>query len=141
MNNYIKNGQLNLVVRRVSPPALSVAAICADKQGEFEKVDEYIFNNVIDLYKEVNGIKEQEKIQAIVSNWIEGVAKETEINQDRFKECLSSEKNLEMVNYWFDQVESNDITGTPTFFVNDNMITGNQPYSEFEKVINQALGL
>jgi protein-disulfide isomerase len=31
------------------------------------------------------------------------------------------------------------VTGTPTFFINGRMLVGSQPYSEFEKIINEEL--
>ncbi|MEJ2748782.1 MAG: thioredoxin domain-containing protein [Anaerolineae bacterium] len=32
------------------------------------------------------------------------------------------------------------IQGTPAFFINDAFVSGAQPYAEFERVIEEALG-
>jgi protein-disulfide isomerase len=141
MENYVETGQVRLVIRRVSSPALSVAAVCADKQREFKEIDNYLFENVDDLHREVEGIENQNRIQNIVSGWVEKMAKDTGINESQFRQCLNSEDSLKTVRHWLDKVEKKQIDATPAFFVNDRQISGNQQYFKFEQVIEQALQL
>ena len=40
---------------------------------------------------------------------------------------------------WFNQAQEADISGTPSFLINNQLIVGNQPYSQFERIIEQEL--
>jgi protein-disulfide isomerase len=55
---------------------------------------------------------------------------------DRLLDSGAMSKNVSA-----DQAEGErlEVTGTPTFFIDGRMLVGAQPYSEFEKIINEEL--
>ncbi|MFH1461292.1 MAG: DsbA family protein, partial [Patescibacteria group bacterium] len=62
------------------------------------------------------------------------------LNQTNFDQCFDTKRYEDRANTWFEQATEAGVSGTPTFFINDQQIVGNQPISVFEQAIEQALG-
>ena len=124
IENYVKTGKVKIISRLVSHPALSVAVLCAQDQGAFWEANEYIFKN-IETIQTVDNIKE---IAGILG-----------LNQESFNECFESEKYKDQIMKWFEQGEADGSESTPTFIINGEMISGSQPYSIFESIIESKL--
>ncbi len=67
------------------------------------------------------------------------IAKELNLDVERFKECLDTERYRE-------EVESDSlmgiyagVVGTPTFFINDRKIVGPKPFKTFKEIIDEEL--
>jgi len=124
INKYIKTGKVKLIPRLLSPPQLSTAALCAHEQGNFWNFNEYLFEHSQEL-KSVDDLK--------------AAANSLGLNQEQFNQCFDEGKYREIIMEWFNQADEAGVEGTPTFFVNDRKIVGNQLYAVFEEIIDQEL--
>ncbi len=61
------------------------------------------------------------------------------LNIDEFTSCLSSGGHTATVNSNRDAARSVGVTGTPTFFVNGEVVNGAQPLSAFSQLFAQML--
>ena len=66
-------------------------------------------------------------------------AKELGLNSNQFNSCLDSGKYSARVDVDYNEGVALGINGTPATFVNGKLISGAQPYEEFEKVIKEEL--
>jgi protein-disulfide isomerase len=101
------------------------AAQCANEQGAFWEYHDLLFANqgaltVVDL---------------------KGYAQETGLDSGDFDECLDSGKNAPEVLLDMQDGQSAGVTGTPGFLVGDLLISGAQPFEQFQRVIDQLLAL
>lgn len=125
MEKYIKTGQVKIIVRFVSPLEMGLAVICAQEEGKFSEMSEYLFENI-------------QKIQSVED--IRMVAETLGLNQENFNQCFDSQRYENTIQEWFDQAVESGVEGTPTFFIGDQRIVGNQPYLIFEEAIEKVLG-
>ena len=58
------------------------------------------------------------------------------LDLDQFVSCMDDGKFLDMVNDNRDAARAVGVTGTPTFFLNDEKLSGAQPLSAFSQAIN-----
>lgn len=123
-DNYIKTGKVKLVNRLVSPLEFGTAVLCAQEQGKFAELNEYLFSH-------------NQEIESIEN--LKAAAGEAGLEQESFDECYDSKKYEERAQVWFNQAREAGVEGTPTFFINEQRIDGNQPYSEFVKIIEEEL--
>ena len=124
IENYVKTGEVRIIPRLVSHPALSVAVLCAQEQGAFVETNEYIFKNIATI-QTVDDIK--------------AVAGILGLDQEPFDQCFNSEKYKDQIMKWFEQGEADGAESTPTFLINGQKIVGNQPYAVFESAIKSQL--
>ncbi len=101
-----------------------VAAECAREQGRFWEYHDILFENQSNLS------------QAALISYARQVGVP---NLDQFSACLTSQKYLSTVLADLQQGERYGVQGTPTFFINGLPLVGAQPYTVFERAIEQAL--
>ncbi len=141
--NYIDTGKVKFVYRdfpleSIHPngaiPA-AVASECADEQGMFWQYHDKIFQNQ----------KNWERLAAEdVAKELKAYAQELGLNTNQFNDCLNSGKYMDEVNKDFQDAVSYGLTGTPGFFIGNEKdgyikVTGAQPYSVFQNVLDQML--
>jgi len=124
IDEYVNDGRVKIIFRLLSPLELGMSLLCAQEQGKFQKFNDILFERAQEL-QSVDDIK--------------AIAVELNLNQDDFNQCFDSEKYELRIKEWFNQAEEAGISGTPTFFINDQMITGNMPYIIFKEAIEQEL--
>ena len=134
---YIESGQVYLVFHSVggllgSPATLQAAegAYCAADQNAFWSFHDLIFANQVPLFQNRN---------ADISMTLVQFAEILELDPDQFETCLTERKYKELAAQ--DEVEAaqKGIDGTPTFIVNGVMLRGNQPFENFQQVIEEEL--
>jgi len=141
-SNYIDKGIVNMVWKdfpiqsiHQNAVASSIAGECADDQGLFWELHDRIFD-------------EQENWQGlpttIAINDFKRYASEIGMNENEFNTCLDSAKYSQEVLDDFSYGSRIGISGTPAFFVGNQQvgfvqITGAQPYSVFENIIETLL--
>ena len=138
-DKYIKTGQVKFIPRRLSPSELGQTLFCAQEQGEFQQVDEYLFEHNQEIIEQTQEAVSEDDLKMIVADWLKAMANNLGLNQESFDQCLDSKKYENRVIDWFRQAEDAGVTGTPTFFINGQLVGGNQPYSVFEEIIEQEL--
>jgi protein-disulfide isomerase len=141
--NYISTGKVNFVYRdfpiqSIHPNALpaAMASECADDQGKFWEYHDKLFENQkgwqsLDIQTGISTFKEY--------------AQELGLNMEEFNSCLDSEKYSQEVNADLQDGRNYGVTGTPGFFVGNEKIgfikiTGAQPFSSFQQVLDSQLG-
>ncbi len=132
--NYIDTGKVRFVFKdfplsfhdKATPAAL--AAECAGEQDKYWDMHDKLFG-------------EQQR-------WVESgnpndafkeFAKELGLDADQFAECLDSQKYLNEIQADMQEGIAAGVQGTPAFFVNDQFLSGAQPYQVFQKTIDQIL--
>ena len=115
----------DLPLRDIHPQAqmAAEASRCAGEQGKFWEYHDLLFENPNKLNRE--GLVEQ--------------ARSLKLDEKQFDSCLSSGKYKAQVEHDRQLGMRAGLTGTPGFFINGNMLSGNLPQDSFEKVIQSEL--
>jgi protein-disulfide isomerase len=61
------------------------------------------------------------------------------LDKEKFTTCLDSDKHAEAVQSDLREAESLGLNGTPAFLINGVLLSGAQPYEQFEQVIEREL--
>jgi len=140
--NYIETGKVKFVYRDFPIPSIhpnavpaALAAECADDQGKFWEYHDKLFEK----QRQWESLDAQNGIRTF-----EQFAEELDLDSDTFNTCLESTKYLAEVQNDLDDGLSYGVTGTPGFIIGNEKIgfvklSGAQPYSVFERVIEQQL--
>ena len=104
------------------------AARCAGEQGKFWDYHDHLFNN-----------QKGENERAFSNQNLKRFAKELKLDEAKFNSCLDSGKYRNVVEDQSEEGRLLGVSGTPTTFVNGNAINGAQPFSVFEKIIEEEL--
>jgi len=131
-SEYVDKGKVRFVYRdfplsfhRNARPA-SMAAECAKEQGG----DEMYYKYHDKLYENQTALTD-----ANFKKW----AGEFGLDMDKFNNCLDNEKYGEEVDKDFADGQAAGVTGTPAFFINGRKISGAQPFSVFQTIIDEEL--
>ena len=101
------------------------AAWCAQDQGKFFEYQRALYEKQGQIAYDENGLTD--------------VASQVGLDSAVFSECLSSGKHRAEVENARRAAANRGVNSTPTFFVNNQRIQGNQPYEVFKQVIEQEL--
>lgn len=134
LSDYVNTGKVKFAFRHYAflGPASTVAANaaeCANEQNKF-----WDFHNY--LYK--NQPSESDTSMYTVNN-LSTIAGNLGMNASQFSSCLSSNKYQKNVDADFADGQKAGVSGTPTLFINGQMMVGAQPYTSFKQTIDQAL--
>ena len=131
--NYVETGQVKLVWRnfehygRESQDA-AVAAHCAGEQGGFWEYHDT-------LYRIQGGINSG----AFSPSRLLQLAQDHELDIPAFEACQTQFKYDAVLAADYGLGRSQGVTGTPGFFVNDQYISGAQPYEVFAGIIDSEI--
>lgn len=131
IKNYVDTGQVKYMVRALpflGPESdnAAQAALCAADQGGDETYFAYhdlLFENVSTLSNQV----------------YKDLAADLGLNASQFGQCLDDGKYVDKVQEDMALAMQVGANGTPTFFINGNIMIGAQPYSAFETAIEAEL--
>jgi protein-disulfide isomerase len=144
LEEYIQEGKVKLVFRdfpiqSIHPNALpaSVAANCANEQGQFKEMHDSLFENQ-------NKWNNQDTVNALTL--FSQYAAEMKLDQDIFDACLTSEKYIEEIRNDLNDGRDYGVSGTPGFFIGNDQIgyvelKGAQPFESFKKIIDVQLDI
>jgi len=68
-----------------------------------------------------------------------GLAAEVGLVQQQFDECLDSDRHANAVNADLTEGQRLGVTGTPSFFINGQLLFGAQPFPAFQQIIEMLL--
>ncbi len=129
--NYIKKGYVRLVYRdfpltNIHPNAQKAAeaAQCANDQNKWKTMHDIIFKN------QAGGLSVEN-----FKKW----AKELKLDTKKFDECLDSGKYKDEVSKDLNDGISYGVQGTPSFFINGELLVGAQPYQVFQSKFDAIL--
>jgi len=143
LENYVDTGKVKFVYRDFPIAGLhpngafptALAAECADEQGMFWEYHDKLFQTQ----------KNWERLAAEnIVNELKTFAVELGLDTNQFNDCLNSGKYLDEVNNDLQDGSSYGVTGTPGFFIGSEemgyiKVSGAQPYSVFQSVLDQML--
>ncbi len=127
LKNY--EGKIRFVYRDFHIPThpgsdiRAVAAECAKEQGKYWEYHDLLFEN-------------QEQNLTILE--LKQMAKSLGLN-DGFDVCLDNMKYLNETIKDFDDGKLAGVYGTPTFFINNQVVVGSKPYVYFKNIIESEL--
>jgi len=104
-------------------PLAHEAARCAGEQGKFWPYHDLLFERATDVSTAA----------------LKQYAAEVGADRAAFDQCLDTHKYQPAVSADIDAGTKAGVTGTPTFFINGQPLVGNQPLSEFQRVIEGEL--
>jgi protein-disulfide isomerase len=110
------------------------AAECADDQKMFWEYHDLIFGNQDALSEQLNA-EGLDEVQATFKSY----AADLGLDAAAFDDCLDSGKYTSEVQKDVQDGQSYGVTGTPAFFINGQLVSGAQPFANFETVIDAAL--
>jgi protein-disulfide isomerase len=112
-------------LRQIHPQAQTAAeaARCAMEQGKFWEYHDLLFQNQNKLDKA--GLVE--------------LASSVKVDRTKFESCLDSGKFRSEIDKDLQAGNRAGVNGTPAFFINGILVTGAQPASVFEKIIDAEL--
>ena len=100
------------------------AAECADEQGKFWEYHDMLFANQ----------------QALDNpNKLKQLAADLGLDTARFNDCLDSGKMASEVENDIRDGQNYGVRGTPAFFINGILVSGAQPFSVFQQIIEEEL--
>jgi protein-disulfide isomerase len=134
---YVKTGKAKFTYRHyplttIHPNAqiAAEASECANEQDAFWKFHDLLFQNQ-DTWS-------QQSATDVINSFVD-YAGQAGINADQFRSCVEAHKYKKKVDDDAAAGAQVQVDGTPAFFVNGYRLTGAQPFSEFEKVIEEQL--
>jgi protein-disulfide isomerase len=104
-------------------PLAHEAARCAGEQGKFWPYHDLLFERATDV--SVTALKQY--------------AAEVGAERAAFDQCLDSHTYQAAVNADIEAGTKVGVSGTPTFFINGQVLVGNQPLGDFQRVIEREL--
>ena len=104
------------------------AAECAGDQKKYWEMHDKLFSGQTEWSNEADPKPK-----------FEGYAKAIGMNVDTFKKCIADGKFKQKVDDDNALATKVGASGTPTFIINGKLLVGAQPYSEFQKALDEAL--
>jgi hypothetical protein len=102
----------------------ALAAYAAWDQGKFWEMHDLLYENAPDLEPEV----------------LTSLARKLGLDMARFNKSMEEQNHLDELQGNLDRVHDLDIWSTPTLIINGVIMKGAQPYENYKKVIDEALG-
>ena len=129
--NYIDTGQVRFVYKDlvvVGGDKAAEAAHCAGEQDAYWDYHDLLFQNL----EQDRGSWDDPNVHA---GYSEGIG----LDSQELIECFEEGRYAEKVQRSTQEAVGFDITGTPGFVINGEVISGAQPYRVFEEVIERKL--
>ncbi len=105
----------------------ALAAECANEQGKFMAYADKLFANQVSWGK----------TQGTAS--FKAYAQQAGLNASQFNQCLDDKKYADKVNGDKADADNFGISGTPTLFINDQIVSTSSTYDDLKKIIDQDL--
>lgn len=130
INKYVKSGQVKILwrhfplssIHQFAEPA-SLAAECAGEQGKFWEYHDLLFET-----KKLDGVSLTAHAEALG------------LDSGQFKSCVDAGKYLEKIRGEFNLGRQAGVSGTPSFFIDGELVVGAVPFASIEPIILKALG-
>jgi protein-disulfide isomerase len=106
----------------------AMATECAEEQGNFWQMHDAIFDS-----------REAANAPALSQETLVSYAENLELDTDAFAECLTSERYSDEVVNDYRAAVGYGFGGTPGFLINGEYVSGAQPFSTFDQIIQQEL--
>ncbi len=135
-SEYVDKGVVRYIFRDLPFPRqdnvelAAQAADCAYEQGKYLEYHELLFR--------ANGSWGRAPVLEL-PKYFSDYAGQLGLDRHRFDRCLADQKTKPWVEADKALAEKLNISGTPSFFVNGKFIEGFRPFSEWRKIISNAM--
>ncbi len=102
----------------------ALAAWAAWDQGKFWEMHDLLFEKAPELDRPA----------------LDELAQQLGLDMDRYKKAMDEQTHLPELQENLDRIHELDIWSTPTTIINGRVIKGAQPYENYKKIIDEALG-
>jgi protein-disulfide isomerase len=129
-DKYVSSGKISIVYKHAAVLGdestwAAQAAECAADQGQFWKYHDLLFAR---QDGENQGVLAKEKLIDL--------AQELKLDLTRFEPCLKNDETLTRVQADTQEAREVGVRGTPTFFLNGQLLVGAQPLVAFQQMIS-----
>ena len=134
MKDYVQTGKVKLVYKEfplsIHPqaPDAALAAECALEQNKFWEMHDQLFQNQTTW----SG-------NAAHNDIFKQFAAKLGLNQQQFNDCLDTQKDVDNVNKDYQEGLSKSVRGTPTFYINDQIVVGAQDTNVYTDMFDKLL--
>jgi protein-disulfide isomerase len=131
--DYIDTGKVRLVYMHfpldfhINAQKSGEAAECANRQGKFWEYHDLLFKN------------SQPDGAGLDLDSLNKYAVQIGLNMSQFNQCLNNGETAEIVKADMEVGKKAGVTGTPGFNINKKLAAGAQPFTSFQKIIDEAL--
>jgi protein-disulfide isomerase len=101
------------------------AAMCAAEQGQFEAYHTALFA--------AQGTEDFNNLEGFIN-----IANNLGLDSEELAVCVEEGRHNSRILENIEEANANDVSSTPTFFVNGELVRGNLPLDNFQQVIEQA---
>lgn len=136
-DDYIKTGKIKFAYRHyplttVHPNAEKAAQAteCANEQSKFWEYEDLLFKNQNDW---------SALTLTDAANTFAGLAGQLGLDTGQFRSCLDSDKYKQNIETDMTDGSKAGVDGTPAFFINGRLLTGAQPFTTFQQLIDEEL--
>jgi len=130
----------DFVVHGEPSTKISEAAECADDQEKFWEYHDKLWEQYNTLVAHYETVSEQpETGMNDLATSLKGYASDLGLDTATFNDCLDSGERTAEVQKDSQDARSYGVGGTPGFFINGQPVSGAQPFSVFQQVIDAAL--
>lgn len=131
IKDYIDTGKVRLVWKdtpfHTEAIAIHAAGRCAFEQEKFWEFHDHIFS--------LAGEKKE-----FSKDDLKGIGKTLKLDSKKFNNCVDSDKYTKAIQEALSYAQEIGVNGTPATFVNDKLVSGAVPYSQFKEMIEEELG-
>lgn len=106
----------------------ALASKCAKAENKYWEYVDLLFNS--QAGENIGSFSEENLIK---------LAENLGLDKEKFKKCLEEKQYINEVQDDINQGVSLNVRGTPYIIINNDVIEGAYPYSEFQKIINKYL--
>lgn len=140
VSSYVDTGKVKMVFRNfafLGPESVAAAAAaeCANDQGKLWPYHDAIYQTKAD--DELRGGGENDG--SLNRTLFLKIAQDLNLDVAAFTSCIDGNKYVELVAQEKAAATSAGVNSTPSFLINGKRILGAEPFSTFERVINEAL--
>ncbi|MEK7451064.1 MAG: DsbA family protein [Patescibacteria group bacterium] len=133
IKDYVNTGKVKFAFRHFAflgdeSTWAAEASECANEQGKFWEFHDYLFKN-----------QGPERSGTFAKDKLKGFAQALSLDTAKFNSCLDSDKYAKNVTDDQAAGQKAGVNGTPTTFVNGQIVVGAQPYSAFKAILDGEL--
>jgi protein-disulfide isomerase len=135
-SEYIQTGKVKFAYRHfplnfhTNAEKAALASECANEQGKFWDMHSKLFN-------EQNTWATQSSTDVVST--FNTYASSMGMDSSKFSSCMNDNKFMSNINEDKNAAQSLGISGTPTFYINGQVLNGAMPFSSFKTIIDQEL--
>src|SRR3989344_3996477 len=133
IEKYVKTGKIKIVFRDFAflgeeSNWAAEAAHCANEQGKY-----------FDYVEKLHSVQKGHDTSAFSRELLKNFGRDLGLNTSRFNECFDSRRYSQAVKDSFEKGVKTGVKGTPTVFINSQIIDGVQPLNVYEEAIEREI--